>query len=729
MILQVTGVRVPLDDLLPGREADLERTLANALGIASDSLVSFQILRKSVDARKKRDVHFVVNVQVEIAGVGGLEELHPARGVQVLLPSEPALVEPPDLAHLAATQGFVRPLVVGAGPAGLFCTLRLARAGLRPLLVERGRPVEERMRDVRAFAEGGALDPDSNIQFGEGGAGTFSDGKLTTGTKSPYARAILKEFAACGAPEDILVDAHPHIGTDFLPKVVQNLRKRIEAAGGEVRFSTQFAGQRIASDGTIIATLRNLRTGTEEDVTASAVVLAMGHSARDTFALLHDAGMEMERKPFAVGVRIEHPQAMIDQVQYGPFAGHPGLPPAEYKLAMHTEAGRGVYTFCMCPGGSVVAAASEEGSVCVNGMSPHARDGKNANAALLVEVRPEDLPEEDGVLAGITLQRELEQTAFRAAGGTYAAPAQTVGGFLGTDPDASPVAPTYPRGTEEADLHEVLPAFVTEALEEALPVFGRKLAGFDDPSALMTAPEARSSSPARILRHGKTSQSVTHPGIFPAGEGAGYAGGIMSAAADGMRVADGVMEELQARAAAAALVAGKPAVFPTDTVAGVGIAVTAAEDGRVLAQIKGRPADKPIAWLVDGIEALDRYGRDVPAYAFDLAREGWPGPLTLIVRASDAVPPAFRSSQGTIGLRAPASRMAQELIRRAGSPLAATSANLAGDPAPQSVFALSPDFKERARSAGAAFLLAKEAACGQASAVIDCTGALPRILR
>ncbi len=531
MTLQANNVRVPLDALLPQNEDQLKRLVAKALGVKPGQLGAYRILRKSVDARKKTNVHFVLAVEGATKG----EVLPPARAKGNTPPS-------PVISPVASVH---RPLVVGAGPAGLFCALRLARAGLQPLLIERGKPAEERIQDVQAFAQGGALNVQSNIQFGEGGAGTFSDGKLTTGTKSPFARYVLEEFVACGAPEDILVDAKPHIGTDYLPQVVKNLRRQIEEAGGEVRFSTQLVGQRSTAEDTVIATLRDLITGEEEEVETDALVLAIGHSARDTFTQLNAEGLAMERKPFAVGVRIEHPQQAIDQAQYGPAAGHPALPPASYQLAVHDQDGRGVYTFCMCPGGEVVAAASEEGGVCTNGMSNHARDGAFANSALLVEVHPEDLPEEEGVLAGMAFQRQLEQAAYRAGGETYAAPAQRVGDFLGDDgcPLAhhSSVAPTYPRGVVEADLHEVLPPFVTEALEEALPQLGRKLKGFNSPDTIMTAVEARSSSPVRLVRDKASLRSVSHPVIFPTGEGAGYAGGIMSAACDGLRVAEAIL--------------------------------------------------------------------------------------------------------------------------------------------------------------------------------------------
>ena len=377
-----------------------------------------------------------------------------------------------------------------------------------------------------------------------------------------------------------------------------------------------------------------------------------------------------------------------------------------------------------------MAAASEAGGVCTNGMSNHARDGRNANAALLVEVRPDDLPQAEGVLAGMRLQRQLERAAFEAGGGTYAAPAQTVASFMNTgDGSLCSPRPTYPRGVREADLHDIFPAFMTDALAEALPNLGRKLKGFDAPDALMTAVEARSSSPVRLMRHKRTLQSITHPGVYPAGEGGGHAGGIMSAACDGLRVASAIMEDAQLHAAAAALKEGRAAVFPTDTVAGIGVSVAAVPGPQELAHIKGRDAGKPVAWLVATPDALDVYGKDVPVYARELAAEGWPGALTLVVRANERVPAAFQSAEGTIGLRMSASPMAQRLIEAAGAPLAVTSANLAGEAAPLGMDALSAAFAERAEAAGAAFVRTRERATGTASRVVDCTGPEPVTLR
>ena len=606
MIIEASNIPVPLDAKAAADAGDaqpLRRAVARALGVRPRDIGAVRVLKRSVDARKKNNVHFVMTCAVEVPGLdeGALEQcvaaakrrsraqgkgarpaqgvaLAPQRGVNVKahVPAQPLVV--PSCAAACAQTGEPRPLVVGAGPAGLFAALYLAEAGLRPILVERGAAVEERVRIVAAFDAGAPLDLATNIQFGEGGAGTFSDGKLNTGTKSPHIRHVLQAFVDAGAPDDILVDAKPHIGTDLLVDVVRNLRRRIEAAGGEVRFRTQLTELRLEGGRVTAAVLRGGETGAETVLAVRRVVLACGHSARDTFAMVHEAGARMERKPFAVGVRIEHPQKAIDRAQYGAAAGHAALGAADYKLAVHLPDGRGVYTFCMCPGGSVVAAASEEGGVCVNGMSRHARDGANANSALLVSINPDDLPGSE-VLAGVAFQRELEHAAYRAgaegAGAPYAAPASTVGDFLahrsGRVSDA--VQPTYPRGVAWTDLHACLPPLVTDALEAALPLLDRKLKGFASPEAVMTAVEARSSSPVRIVRdeafqaqfvaqeanagarpcdgaqpHDEGAPAVRGSGLYPCGEGAGYAGGIMSAAVDGLRVAEAICAQITAAA-------------------------------------------------------------------------------------------------------------------------------------------------------------------------------------
>lgn len=603
MDVQFSNIPVSLDAMLPGNESQLRHEVFRACGIKSSQAEDMRILKKSVDARRKSNVHFVLTVVIEMPGMdeASVSKLRPSKGVNAKPYAKPDPLDPPDLASYAKAPDFKRPIIVGAGPAGMFCALYLARAGLRPLVIERGKPAIERMADIESFASGGALNADSNVQFGEGGAGTFSDGKLNTGIKSPHIRHVLQEFVDAGAPEDILIEAKPHIGTDKLIEVVQNLRHEIEDAGGEFMFSTRLESIEVADgsseigDGTkrafsnrsssadgepdndapariVAITVRHLNSNPNRDLSfsqdgesnsgkpnasnpgfeesiqtipANTIVLAIGHSARDTFQMFQDLGVPMERKPFAAGLRVEHLQEDLDRSQYGKFADHPALGAADYKLAAKTADGRGVYTFCMCPGGQIVAAASEEGGVCVNGMSEHARDGVNGNSAVLVEVAPDDLPGED-VLEGIRFQREMEQTAYelgmRESDIPYTSPVQTVEGFLddvGGKPSTK-VVPTYPRGVSWENLRECLPDFISESIAEGLQTFASRLDAFNDGQAVLTGVEARSSSPVRILRNRESLRSETVRGLYPCGEGAGYAGGIMSAAVDGIRVAEAI---------------------------------------------------------------------------------------------------------------------------------------------------------------------------------------------
>jgi len=435
-----------------------------------------------------------------------------------------------------------RPVIIGAGPAGLFAAYTLAKHGYAPILMERGADVDTRTADVEAFWKTGKLNTISNVQFGEGGAGTFSDGKVGSGITDLRCRRVLETFVNYGAAEEILFHAKPHIGTDVLKNVVKNMREAIIAEGGEVCFFSQVTGLR-----QLEGKLDALEINGMEWVKADCAVLAIGHSARDTFSMLNDIGIAMEQKAFAVGVRMEHLQEDINLSQYGMKQPYPHLGAADYKLTYQTDQGRSVYSFCMCPGGHVVAAASEEGKLAVNGMSYQARDGRNANSALVVNVRPEDFPGDD-VLAGVAFQRDLEEKAYRAGAQTgmpFYAPVQLLGDFMEgrTSHSFQKVIPSYQPGTVFVDMHDIFPAFITEALKEAMPVFGRKIKGYDSFDAVMTAVESRTSSPVRIVRNKDNLQSISLQGLYPCGEGAGYAGGIMSAAVDGIRVAEQIIRE------------------------------------------------------------------------------------------------------------------------------------------------------------------------------------------
>ena len=521
---------IRIRDIMLPPEHDHHQLLYEAsrmLKISGSKIRRLEIFRRSIDARKKPDIKIVYTIDVWIDGNEG--KILKQSGCKKAALAQKTYYKVPKLRDMSAK----RPVIVGFGPAGMFAALVLSMAGLKPIVLERGADAQTRHEKVQHFFQTGELDVHSNVQFGEGGAGTFSDGKLNTGVNNPRIGWILEQFVKFGAREDILFDAKPHIGTDVLLNVVQNLRERVIELGGEVRFNTKVTSLQI-QDGKITGVV----TESNEVIACDQLVLAIGHSARDTFEELRRLEIPMEPKPFAMGVRIEHPQAMIDRAQYG--REDLPLPPADYKLVKHLENGT-VYTFCMCPGGQVVAAASEEGGIVTNGMSNADRDGENANAALLVTVNPGQFPYE-GVLGGMYWQREIERRAHSVSG-SYRAPAQTVGDFLAGRPSNGPgkVLPSYRPGVTWCNLHDVLPGFIADSLQEALPQLDRNLQGFADPDAVLTAPETRSSSPVRILRDEGKQSAVR--GLYPCGEGAGYAGGIMSAAIDGMICAESIIQE------------------------------------------------------------------------------------------------------------------------------------------------------------------------------------------
>ena len=532
-MLRLTEIKLPLDH---GPEA-IRSAVLKRLRISEGDLESVSVFKRAHDARKKSAICYIYSLDVVVR-----------RKEEVLkrFAADPHVRPSPDMAYRFVARAperlSHRPLVIGAGPCGLFAALILAQTGFRPIILDRGKPVRERTKDTWGLWRRSALDPESNVQFGEGGAGTFSDGKLYSQIKDPrfLGRKVLDEFVKAGAPEEILSEAHPHIGTFRLVTMVESLRQTIESLGGEYRFQSRVDDLEIDTQGGT-RRLRGVILSDGTRIAADHVVLAPGHSARDTFEMLFDRGVDLEAKPFSIGFRIEHPQSLIDRARFGKTIKALGA--ADYKLVHHASNGRSVYSFCMCPGGTVVAATSEAGRVATNGMSQYSRNERNANAGIVVGITPADYPED--VLAGIALQRKWEARAFKAGGGTYAAPAQLLGDFLAGRPSTSlgSVVPSYRPAVTPTDLSGCLPDYAITAIREALPAFARQIPGFDMADAVLTGVETRTSSPIRIRRNEKF-ESVNTAGLYPAGEGAGFAGGILSAAVDGIKVAEAVARSM-----------------------------------------------------------------------------------------------------------------------------------------------------------------------------------------
>ncbi|GGC11011.1 hypothetical protein GCM10011352_41900 [Marinobacterium zhoushanense] len=543
-MIRLTELSLPLDH----PEAALRQAILQRLSLADDQLLDFTVFKRSYDARKKStEITFVYIIDLQttdddavLARFANDSHVKPAPDTHYY----PVAVAPAELTE--------RPVVIGFGPCGLFAALILAQMGFKPIVLERGRNVRQRTQDTWALWRKHVLTPESNVQFGEGGAGLFSDGKLYSQVKDPkfYGRKVMQEFVKAGAPEEILYVSKPHIGTFRLTSVVAKMRAEIIALGGEIRFDSKVSDL-LLDDGEIRGVV--LEDGSE--LHSRHVVLALGHSARDTFRMLHARQVHIEAKPFAIGFRIEHPQSMIDKARLGKYAGHEELGAADYKLIHHAKNGRAVYSFCMCPGGQVVAATSEEGRVVTNGMSQYSRQERNANAGIVVGINPEqDFP--GSPLAGVELQERLEEIAFKLGGEDYSAPAQLVGDFLRDQPSTAlgQVEPSYQPGVKLCNLADALPDYVIEAMREALPAFGKKIRGFDRDDAVLTGIESRTSSPVRITRDPQTLQSLNVRGLYPAGEGAGYAGGILSAGIDGIKVAEAValdmLQQLQPQGSA-----------------------------------------------------------------------------------------------------------------------------------------------------------------------------------
>ena len=530
-MLRITELKLPLDH---GPDA-LREAVAARLAVPSASVIDIAVFRRGYDARRRSDIRLVYTLDVRLADEAAVLARHP---------DDHNLAPTPDIAYRYVArrpEGLrSRPLVIGAGPCGLMAALTLAQMGFCPIILERGRMVRERTRDTFALWRKSVLDPESNVQFGEGGAGTFSDGKLWSGIKDPahLGRRVLEEFVRAGAPAEILVSSKPHVGTFRLVTMVESIRQTIIALGGEYRFGSRVSDFAIDTSGGR-RRVAGVVLASGEAIEADHIILAPGHSARDLFETLHARGVQTSPKPFSIGVRIEHPQSVIDRARFGTFAGNKLLGAADYKLVHHSPGGRSVYSFCMCPGGTVVAATSEPGRVVTNGMSQYSRAERNANAGIVVGITPDDYPGD--ALAGVAFQRHWESLAFEAGGGTYAAPAQRVGDFLAGRASSTlgDVVPSYKPGVMPSDLAACLPDYAVDAIREALPAFARQIPGFAMADAVMTGVETRTSSPLRITR-GADFQSLGTEGLYPAGEGAGYAGGILSAGVDGIRVAEAV---------------------------------------------------------------------------------------------------------------------------------------------------------------------------------------------
>lgn len=542
-MLRLSELKLPLDHTESDLEAAVRARLAE-IGVKGDGLVGFKVFRRAHDARKRSDIKLTYIIDIEVKDEAAARKR---------MAGKPNWSVTPDMAYRFVASAprhadTPRPVVIGMGPCGLLAGLLLAQMGFRPLILERGKEVRERTKDTFGLWRKSVLNPESNVQFGEGGAGTFSDGKLYSQIKDPkhYGRKVLEEFVKAGAPEDILFKARPHIGTFRLVSMVEKIRAEIFALGGEIRFQTRVDD--IDIDG---GRVRGLKLSNGDYLPTEHVVLAVGHSARDTFQMLHDRGVFMEAKPFSLGFRIEHPQGMINRSRFGKFAGNKLLGAADYKIVHHCSNGRSVYSFCMCPGGTVVAAASEPGRVVTNGMSQYKRAERNANAGIVVGITPDDYP--GGPLAGIAFQRHWEERAFELGGRNYCAPGQLVGDFLARRPSTAlgSVEPSYKPGVTPTDLSTALPDYVIEAIREALPAFERQVPGFAMDDAVLTGVETRTSSPLRIRRNDRY-QSINVAGLYPAGEGAGYAGGIYSAAIDGIEVAEAVALSIVERAGKAA---------------------------------------------------------------------------------------------------------------------------------------------------------------------------------